>query len=118
MIEVAVLGLAPGRAHAEAARARRLRGARLGEHGIEVHQLFRPDAGRVAGGLRAIGAVLRAAAGLDREQRRNLHLGRIEVEAVNALRAEDQFRERQREQFAHVGLRPVVADRFRRHRRR
>ena len=36
-------------------------------------------AGVVARALRAIGAVLRAAAGLDRQQRRNLHLGRIEM---------------------------------------
>ncbi len=55
------------------------RRARLGEHGVERHQLFRAHAGLVVRALRAIGAVLRAAAGLDRQQRRNLHLGGFEI---------------------------------------
>ena len=84
LVEIAVLGLAPGRAHAEAARAGRLGGARLGEHRVDRHQLLGLDAGVVVHALRAIGAVLRAAAGLDRQQRRNLHFGRIEVQAVDA----------------------------------
>ena len=110
MLDVAILGRAPGRAHAEAAGAGGLRGAGLGQHGVEAHQLFGADAGVVSRGLRAIGAVLRAAAGLDREQRRDLHLGRIEMQAVRCLRAKDQLRERQREQRADLLACPVVAD--------
>ena len=68
----------------------------------ERHQLFGAHAGLVARALRAIGAILRAAAGLDRQQRGNLHLGRIEIRAVHALRAEHQFRERQIEQRPHL----------------
>ena len=79
LLEVAILRLAPGGAHAEAARAGALGGARLGQHGVDAHQLLGLDAGRVFRALRTIGAVFRAAAGLDREQRRDLHLGGIEM---------------------------------------
>ena len=63
--------------------------------------------------LRAIGAVLRTAAGLDRQQRRDLHLGRIEILPVHCAGAEHQLRKRQREQRAHLLARPVVAGRNR-----
>ena len=109
LLDVAVLGRAPGGAHAEPAGAGLARGARFVEHGVERHQLFRAHAGRVARALRTIGAVLRAAAGLDREQRRNLHRARIEIVAVNALRAEHQFGKRQREQRPHFLARPVIS---------
>ena len=69
------------------------------------------DAGLVMRALRAIGAVLRAAAGLDRQQRRELHLARVEVPRCTLLRAEHQFGERQVEQRAHFRARPVVAER-------
>src|SRR5262245_8745306 len=110
LVEVAVLRLAPGRAHAEAARARRARSTRLLKHGLEAHQLLSLHAGLVMRALRAIGAVLRTTAGLDREQGRNLHLGRIEIFPVQALGAEHQFRKRQVEQRADLLARPVVAD--------
>ena len=108
-VEVAVLRLAPSRAHAEAAGAGRFCRARLGEHGVERHQLLGTHAGVVARALRAIGAILRTAAGLDRQQRRNLHFGGIEILPVRALRPEHQLRERQVEQRTHLFARPVVA---------
>ena len=109
-IEIAILRLAPRRAHAEAAGAAGFRRARFGEHRVERHQLFRAHAGIVARALRTVGAILRAAAGLDRQQRRNLHRAGFEIRPVHALRAEHQLRERQIEQRAHLGAGPVVAD--------
>ena len=109
-IEIAVLRLAPRRAHAEAAGAAGFRRARFVEHRVERHQLVGAHAGVVARALRAIGAVLRAAAGLDRQQRRNLHCAGVEIGAMHALRAEHQLRERQVEERPHFGARPVVAD--------
>src|SRR2546422_1041969 len=53
-VEIAILRLAPGCSHAEAARARALGGSRRGEDGVEVHQLFSPDAGVEMGALRTI----------------------------------------------------------------
>ena len=79
-------------------------------HRSAAHELFGIDTGVVVNALRTIGAVFRAAAGLDREQRRDLHLARIEVLAMNALGTEQQLGERQREQRAHVGAGPVVAN--------
>ena len=105
-------GLAPGRAHAEARGAARpwpraLRPAP--RRALISFSALTPVSYCAA--LRAIGAVLRAAAGLDRQQRRDLHLGRIEMLPVHARRAEHQLRERQREQRAHLLARPVVAER-------
>ena len=68
------------------------------------------DAGVVMHALRAVAAILRTAAGLDRQQRGNLHLARIEILAVDALRLEDQLGKRQREQRGHFRARPVMAD--------
>src|SRR6476646_9267076 len=85
-------------------------GSRHSEHGIHGHQLFRLDAGVVVHALGTIGTVLRATAGLDREQGGNLHLGGIEMAAVNALGVKDQLGERKREQRPHLVPRPVVAD--------
>src|SRR5262249_14152174 len=76
----------------------------------DSHQLFRLDRRLVMRALGTIGAVFRAAAGLDRDQSGNLHLGGIEVQAVNALRAEDEFGEGKLEQPAHLCTRPVVTD--------
>src|SRR5262249_39715924 len=64
----AVLRIAPGRAHAEAARAGALRRLRLGDDRRRVHQLLGLHARLVVRALRTIGAVLRAAAGLDRQE--------------------------------------------------
>ena len=93
LVEVAVLRLAPGRAHAEAAGAGILGGLRLGQHLVEAHQLLGLDAGVVFRALRAIGAVLRAAAGLDRQQRRDLHLGGVEILPVQRSAPERSGRE-------------------------
>ena len=109
--KIAILGLAPGRAHAEARGAVDLGRARFGEHGLDRHQLLGLDAGIVLRRLRAIGAVLRAAAGLDRQQGRNLHLGRIEILPVCLRRLEHQFRKGQIEQRAYLLPGPIVAGR-------
>src|SRR4029450_8251881 len=66
LVELAVLRLAPGPPHAEAARTRIAGCPRLPEHGLEAHQLLSLHASFVVRALRAIGAVLRAAAGLGR----------------------------------------------------
>src|SRR5664280_135027 len=81
--------------------------------GVEAHKFLGLDAGVVLRGLRTIGAILRAAAGLDRQQGRDLHFGRIEILPVRQRRAEHQLRKRQREQCAHLLARPVVAERVR-----
>ncbi len=78
------------------------------EHRLDAHQLLGLDAGVVARGLRAIGAILRAAAGLDRQQSRDLHFRRIEILPVDRGCAEHQFRERQVEQRPHLGAGPIV----------
>ena len=108
-VEVAFLRRTPCRAHAEPARALGLGGARLRDDGGDVHQPLGRDAGVVARALRAIGAVFRAAAGLDRQQCRDLHLAGIEMDAVDALGVKDQIRERQFEQRADFRARPVMA---------
>ena len=85
---------------------------------LNVYKLLRLDAGAVARRLRAVGAILRAAAGLDREQGGELDLCRIEVPAVNLLGAKQQLGQRQLEQRADrpgvpaLGLRHGVVHRF------
>jgi hypothetical protein len=106
--DVLVLGRAPGRAHAEARRAGRLGRGGAGAHLVHREQLVRLEAGVEARRLRAVGAVLGATAGLDREQGRDLHLGRVEMLAVRGLRAEQQLRQGQVEQRLHLGAAPVV----------
>ena len=59
-----------------------------------LDELVRVDAGLVVRRLRAVRAVLRAAAGLDAEQHAALHLVRPVVRAVGLLRAEHQIEER------------------------
>ena len=61
--------------------------------------------------LRAVTAILGAAAGLDAEQARGLDVVGIEMAAMDALRAKHQIRERQG--IKSFGLRavPVVPDR-------
>lgn len=115
-IEVVVFGRAPRCPHAEAGRPLSLGGAGLGQHGIDLHQLGRTDRSIVLGALRTIGTIFRASAGLDREQRGNLHRARIEVPPVDALRLEDEVRERQAEDFLNrvagpgtLGTRPLGA---------
>ena len=108
-VEIAIFGRAPRRAHAEARRAASFCRTRLVEHGIKIHQLLGFDAGVEFRRLRAIGAIFRAAAGLDRQQCRDLDLGGVEVFAMNLRRTKNQFRERKREQVSHLFVGPVVS---------
>ena len=110
LVEVAVLRASPGRAHAEARRAGLARGARARDDRGRFHQRLALEAGVVADALRAVGAILGTGAGLDRQQRRDLDLVRVEVEAVGRLRAVHQVGEGQRMQRAHFIERPVAAD--------
>jgi hypothetical protein len=84
--------------------------SRSGQHRSEARQFFGFHAGVVFRALGAIAAILRAAAGLDRKQRGDLHLSRIEIFPVDTLRVEDEIGKWQREQHAHFLTRPVVAD--------
>ena len=112
LIEIAILRRAPGGAHAEARRAARLRRSRLGDDGVAPHQLAGFDAGLVMRALRAIGAILGTAAGLDRQQGRELDLARVEMPAMRELRAENQLRQRQIEQRGDLVARPIVPHGF------
>jgi hypothetical protein len=100
-LEIAVPGTAPGRAHAEARRAGRFRAACGLGHLRERQQRLVLHPGGVTRRLRAVGAVLGAAAGLDRQKLRQLHFVGREVLPVHALRAVEQLRERQLEQREH-----------------
>ena len=62
---VTVLGIAPGRTHAEALAARILRLRRRLQHGAHVHQLGRLDPAIGLHRLRAIAAILGTPSGLD-----------------------------------------------------
>ena len=109
VFDVAILRRTPGRAHAETRRAAGFRRRGFLEHGVEGHQLLGLDAGVVARRLRAIGAVFRAAAGLDRQQGGDLDLGWIEIPTVHGRRLVHQVGERQLEQSAHFDAGPVMA---------
>jgi hypothetical protein len=63
----------------------------------------------VVGALRAVAAVLLAAAGLDRQQRGKLHGVGIEVLAMHLLGAEQQVVERQCEQRGDIVDTPCIA---------
>ena len=107
-IHVAVLGAAPSRAHAEALRTRGLCLARGFEHLLDHHQLGRLEVGLVACRLAAIAAILGTAAGLDRQQGRELDRVGIMILAVHALGPPEQVVERQIEQRRDLGPRPIV----------
>lgn len=92
--DVAVLGRAPGCAHAKAGRARVLGGLGGGAHFVHGHELLRLHARVVLGRLRAIAAVLGATAGLDRQQRGQLHIALWPVLAVHGLGLVEQVHER------------------------
>ncbi|MOA22017.1 hypothetical protein D3C78_1425450 [compost metagenome] len=99
----------PRRAHAEAGRAD---GLGLGgglQDLLHLHQLLFVQAGVVVAGLRAVLAVFRAGAGLDRQQGGDLHAVGIEVLAVHGLCLEQQVVERLLVQGADLGEGPVVA---------
>ena len=74
---------------------------------------FALEPGIVTGALRAVGAVLRAAARLDRQQRGELDLGRVEEQAMRRLSPKHQLGERKLEQRRDLCTGPVVAQRAR-----
>ncbi|KAK4009560.1 hypothetical protein OUZ56_018694 [Daphnia magna] len=110
LLDVLVLRRTPGRAHAEAGRAvgAGILGG-LNDLG-ERHQLLGLQAGAEAGALRAVRAIFRAGARLDRQQGGQLHGVRIEMRAMNRLRPEQQVVERQREQRFDFSAGPVIAN--------
>jgi hypothetical protein len=99
---ILLLGAAPGRAHAEPAR-RPAPWRHLGrrQHLVGRQQALGLQPGLVALGLRAVPAILRAVAGLDRQQRGALHRVGVEVGAQGFLRPEQQIGEGQLEQRQH-----------------
>jgi len=101
--EVALLGATPGRAHAEARRAGGLGGPGGSQHVVEIEQALVFHAGVVTCRLRAIAAVFGTAAGLDRQQRRQLHAIGVEVFTMHRLRPIHQVGKRQGEQRLDVG---------------
>ena len=107
--DVAVLRRAPRGAHAEARGAGVARLAGLRDHVLGAHELRGFHARVVARGLRAVAAVLGAAAGLHGQQRGDLDLGRVEVFAMDRGRAMQQLGEGQREKREHFVAGPVVA---------
>jgi len=98
MAQLTILGSAPRSAHAEASGARRLRSARSGGDCGDILERFVGDAGVIARRLRAIGAIFRAAAGLDRQQRRQLHAVTRVMGAMDGLRLVQQIAEGDRHQ--------------------
>ena len=107
----AVLRLAPRSAHAEARRAALLRRARGLNHVGERKHRLALHARVVVARLRAIRAVLGAAARLHAEQRAELHLAlRVKFE-VHGARAIDELEQRRVVDGADFGKGPVVAER-------
>ena len=109
LVHVAVLGAAPRRAHAKTLRARRLGLGRCRQNGLNVHQLLGLHIAFRRRALRAVTAILGAAAGLDRAERAKLHLVRRMMRAVDFSGAEQQFGKGQVEQSADLGAGPVGA---------
>ena len=110
LIKVPIFRGAPGRAHTEPRRAGRFRDARFLNGGWNAEQLLGFHAGIVVPALRAIRAIFRVPAGLDRQQRRDLNRPRIKVQAMNPLRVEHQLYKRQIEQSTYLFVGPVAAD--------
>ncbi len=101
LLDVAVLGRAPGRAHAKAGGAGIPGGLGGGGDLLHVHQLLRLHA-RVEGGrLGAVAAVFRAAAGLHGQQGGQLYFASGPMLTVHGLRAPQQLHEGQVEQRLH-----------------
>jgi hypothetical protein len=93
-VQILVLRPAPGGAHAEAGGALVLGGLCGGDHFIGLQQGFLLDLAMVRR-LRAVAAILRAAAGLDREQGGTLHGIGIVMLPMYLLRPEQQIVEGQ-----------------------
>jgi hypothetical protein len=86
VFEIAVLRAAPGGAHAETRGALLAGLTRRRQHLGFVHQrLVVAVVVRMPSALRTVRAIFGATAGLDRQQRRQLHPIRIEVFAVNLV---------------------------------
>src|SRR6476620_5841731 len=60
LLQVAILGRAPGSSHAEAGRPRGFRRARFREHRVESHEFFGPHTSLIKRALWTISAILRA----------------------------------------------------------
>ena len=108
---VAVLHLAPGCPHAEArgACSRARRAAATTSSTLSSASRF--DGRLVVRRLRAVPAVLGAAAGLDAEQRAELNLAVRMVRRVHAPRLVEQSEQRQVVKRPHLAQRVVVAQR-------
>ena len=110
LFHLRVLRTPVGGAHAEPGRAGGLRpGGGLG-HVLDAHQVLGLDPGPVADALRAVGAILRAGAGLDGQQRRDLHGVGIEVLPVDPLGFVEQVVERHFVQSRDFVQAPVGPD--------
>ncbi len=106
--QVALLGAAPGSAHAETAGSAFLGRPGRCQHFIQLQQVLVLDIGVIARRLRAVAAILGAAAGLDREQRADLHRIGVEIFTMHGLRAVDQITERQFEQIHNLRHSPTL----------
>mmetsp|Transcript_18425 Transcript_18425/g.56079 ORF Transcript_18425/g.56079 Transcript_18425/m.56079 type:complete len:404 (-) Transcript_18425:208-1419(-) len=109
-----VAELAPRGAHAEPRRPRELGALRRRQHLVHGQLARRLDVRLVADGLRAVAAVLGAAARFNREERALLHVATVPVRAVRGARVADEFQQRRVEDGANLVPRPVRADRERR----
>lgn len=110
LIEIAVFWTAPGRGHAEAARAGIFGALCAGDHIGAIHQAGRFQTGLVMRALGAVAAIFRTAARLDAEQACGLDVVWIEVVAVNALRPKHQVGKRQAVERLGLGALPVTAE--------
>ncbi len=104
--QVTVFRFTPCSSHTETGCAMRL-GLTCGfQHGIQRQDFLRGDTSVVTRCLRAVAAVFRAAASLDRQQCRQFDFIRVEIFAMRLLGLEHQFVERQVEQIQHALHRP------------
>ncbi len=91
-----VAHIPPSRAHAKTIGAGGFRAGGGGKHGPGFHHIDLAEVNlAMMRGLRTIGAVLRAAAGLDAEEARLLDVADLVKMAVNAVRLGDQIKESQ-----------------------
>ncbi len=110
LLQLVRLRVAVGGAHAEACRAVGLGCLCPLHHVADLHELLPLEASVVAHALRAVRAILRARARLDRDQGTHLHLVRHEMVAMHALGVKQQVAERRGVDRARLLERPVGAD--------
>lgn len=103
-------GFAPRRAHAEACSALGLRLSRLVKRVFDTQEGLALDAGLVMRGLRAIGAVFRAVAGLDAQERAALDGTGVVMCPMDGLGAVEQIGEGKVVNLTDLVARPVVTD--------